>query len=237
MSFRLKSRDRFIPNGFQFVQPEIKFQAPRFQSFSRLVNAVMAARAGNPHLVAKHHWALDYDSVANEVEAYNANVCAIMGWTDYITAPVGEPPPPKYRPPTAEQQKQVSAAGAKVRKIWAGVKTLNDWIDSGVPAVPQEKAEARAAVCVACPKNGQGDFTKWFTAPAAEAIRRQQEKLSSRKLATSLDDKLGVCEACLCPLRLKAWTPFPFIKAHLSEAVLRDLETAPACWIVVELKA
>lgn len=235
MAYRLKSRELFIPNGFQFIQPETGWQAPRMVSFSTIVNSIIAHRNANPFLVQKHSWATDYDGVANELDAYNANLCAQMGWTDYIQIPLGEPPPPKSRPPSQSDQNLVSAAGAKVKKIWAGVRTLNDWIDSGEPAVATSLADHRSAVCAKCPHNGRGDFTKWFTAPAAEAIKRQMEKLSERHLNTVNDANIDVCEICLCPLKLKVHTPFPFIKAHLSDAIAAELKAVPNCWIIAEL--
>lgn len=113
---------------------------------------------------------------------------------------------------------------------------MNDWLDSGTEAVTPIRSESRAAVCAACPVNGKGDFTQWFTQPAADAIKRQLEKVQSRKLSTSQDEKLNICTICLCPLKLKVHTPISFIKTHMSEGVLRDLEKAPACWIIEELK-
>ena len=55
--------------------------------------------------------------------------------------------PPKSKPPTPKEQEQVSVAGHKAAKIWSGVKTLNEWIDSGEPPVVQELASSRAFVC------------------------------------------------------------------------------------------
>jgi hypothetical protein len=233
----LKSRQLFIPNGFTFVQPETGWVAPRMVSFDTVVNSLIAHRKANAFLAQKHNWATDFDSVAVEVDNYNAAVCAQMGWSDYITTDIGALPPPKSRPPSQSEQNQVSAAGAKSKKIWAGVKTLNDWIDSGEPAVSAELSAARAAACMGCPQNGRGDFTKWFTGPASEAIRRQIGKLSDRKLATPSDEKIDVCEVCLCPLKLKVHTPFDFIKAHLSKEIATELRAVPGCWIIKELDA
>lgn len=225
----------FVPNGFSFIQPETGWRSPRMASFETIVSSLIAHRQANSFLVQKHGWAMDHDSVANELDAYNANLCAQMGWTDYIMIPLGEPPPPKSRPPSQSDQNLVSAAGAKVKKIWAGVRTLNDWIDSGEPAVDAAKSNQRASVCAGCPQNGRGDFTKWFTSPAAEAIKRQVEKLADRKLSTEHDSSIDVCEICLCPLKLKVHTPFSFIKEHLSDSVAAELKRVPKCWIIDEL--
>lgn len=232
---RLKSRQRAVPNGFQFHQPETGWRPARFASFDSIVSQLIAHRTANPALAAKHKWATDRAGVENDVESFNANMCAAMGWTDYIVASVGEPPPPKSKPPSQEEQSLLAAAGEKSKKIWAGVRTLNDWLDSGEPPAPQELAEARATVCAACPKNGKGDFTRWFTQPASEAIRRQVSKVHERKLVTTAE--VNVCEVCLCPMKVKVFTPLQFIKSHLTDAVLRELEQVPGCWIPTEVKA
>ncbi len=232
--YHLVSRDKQIPNGFKFIQPETNFQTTRFASFSTIVNAVINHRKSNPALAAKHGWNTDYDAVAEEVDRFNAQLCAQMGWSNYIQASPGDSPIPKQKAPSESDQKQVAAAAGRVTKIWAGVKTLTDWIDSGDPAVPAEAAAARAAVCAGCPKNGSGDFTTWFTKPAALVIAKQVERLKDRKLATPHDERLNVCEVCLCPLKLKVHTPFQYVRAHLSDPVLKELRTVPNCWIVSE---
>jgi hypothetical protein len=235
--YHLVSRDRQIPNGFKFVQPETGFQPPRMVSFSTVVSAIVNHRLSNPALAAKHGWNTGYNEVAEEVDRFNANLCASMGWSKYIMTTTGDAPIPKAKAPSPSDQKQVAAAAGRVTKIWSGVKTLSDWIDSGAPAVPQSRADARAKVCATCPKNGKGDFTSWFTKPAAAAIAAQVDKLKDRKLATPYDEAINVCEACLCPLKLKVHTPFNFIREHMGDQVMRELKTAPACWIVDEFQA
>ena len=232
---RLKSREHFIPNGFKFFQPETNWQAPRMASFQTIVSALLAHRRGNPAMASKHGWTLDPEAVADEVDVYNATICERMGWSDYIQAAAGgAAPPPFLNQPSAADQKSLAAAAVKVKKIWSGVRTLNDWIESGEPPVPSELSARRAALCAACPKNGTGDFTKWFTAPAATVIKKQVERLNDRHLSTPSDPLIEVCEVCLCPLKLKVHTPLNFINQHMSEGVLQDLTQVAGCWIVAE---
>jgi len=239
MGYRLKSRQTQIPNGYKFIQPETGWQAPRFASFAVIVQNLIAHRKSRPDLVAQHGWPIDIDNVGNELEQFNVRLCLQHGWTDYLDGLMGgEGAIPKSKPPSQSEIAQVSAAGAKAVKIWAGVRTLNDWIDSGEPPVPQDQSTARALKCSTCVKNTKGDFTSWFTKPAAGAIKRQIEQLQERKLSTPHDLVINVCETCLCPLKLKVHTPLPFIKAHMSETVLRDLQAVDTgCWVVDELAA
>src|SRR5215813_15336613 len=80
---KLKSRERFIPGGFQFRQPETNFQAPFQASFETIVQALIAHRKANPHLVTTHGWSVDPNQVREELDNYNARICKQMGWTDF----------------------------------------------------------------------------------------------------------------------------------------------------------
>lgn len=238
MGYRLKNRQVSIPNGYKYVQPETGWQSPRFASFNSIAKNLAAHRKSRPDLVAKHNWRTDMEGVEHDVEQFNVKLCLRHGWNDYIEGLEGGGGlPPKSKPPSPQEVEQVSVAAGRAKKIWSGVKTLNDWIDSGEPPVASAVSEARAGVCAQCPKNSSGDFTSWFTKPAAGAIKSQIEKLQERKLSTTLDDKLNVCDVCLCPLKLKVHTPLSHIKANMSELVLADLQKVDKCWIVAELIA
>ena len=221
-----------IPFGLKFYQPETRFNANNVHSFNQLVDQVVAMRKANPALTVKHGWSTDWNTVAEEVDTFNANICERMGWTDFITLAPATPPTPKFKALSPLAEKQLSAAAATVKKVWQGVKTLNDWIDLGEPAVATELAQQRAQTCAACALNGKGGLEEWFTKPAAAAIKVQIGKLSDRKLSTPVDDKLNVCTACLCPLKLKVHTPLSFITPNMGEETRRALD--PGCWITRE---
>lgn len=237
MSVRLKDRNKFIPGGFVFYQPQTKWRAPRMASFTTIVQALIAHRKANPALRADKKIRVDEEGVAEEVDAFNARVCQANGWDDYIMGTGLVSLPPKFKAPSQQEKERLGVAAGRVRKIWSGVRTLNDWLDSNLPPVPQEQAEARAAVCAKCPHNNAGDFTSWFTSPASEVIRRQLERLTERQIKTSLDAQINICDICLCPLKLKVHTPFSFIKVNMVSALFDDLAKVPNCWVVAEAKA
>ena len=195
----LKDRQSQIPNGLTFYEASTKWQPPKFASFETIVQSLIAQRKANPYNTAKNKLATDYQAVCREVDTFNARLCTANGWTKFVLDQGAAPPPPKSLSP--QHQSNVAAAAGTARRIWAGVRTLNDWIDSGEPAVEQGEADPRAAICVVCPLNGQGGLEKWFSIPASEAIKRQFQKLESRKLATPHDAKLGICMACTCPMK------------------------------------
>ena len=233
---RLKNRQMQIPGGLKFYQPETHWRPYPFASFTQIVQSLIAHRNANPALRDQHGWATEMGAVESEVDEFNANMCEQAGWIDYIQSPIGAAPPPFFPAPSQMDQNKLSAAVGATKKIWAGVRTLNDWLDSGEAAVPASQSAARAAVCAACPNNAVGDLTQWFTKPASEAIRRQLERVKDRKLTTPDDGKLNLCSTCLCPLKLAVHTPISFKLAHLTDAVFAELEKAPNCWVVAERK-
>lgn len=228
---RLKNKQRQIPSGLGFYQPETKFKI-NTGSFQSIVNAVVANRKANPFISQQHGLSTDPNDVSEDVDAFNAAICERMGWTDYIMMPSTSAPAPKFKALSPQSGKDIAAAAGLAKKIWQGVKTLNDWIESGEPAVPTEQSESRAQVCAACPMNGEGGLEKWFTAPASVAIKKQFEKLESRKLSTTVDAKLGVCKACSCPLKLMVHTPLKYKLAHMGEETRKALDHS--CWVLSE---
>jgi len=229
---RLINRQKQIPGGIFFWQPQTRWKSSP-GSFDNTVQQIIAHRNGNRAiLIDRDHLPTDQAGVENELDRFLANVCLQMGWAEGYVMDIGGGPPPKLRPPSQKEVSQLSAVAANVKKIWSGVRTLNDWIQSGEPAVDAAESERRATICVACPLNAEGGLEKWFTQPAAAVIKRQFEQLSERKLTTSLDDKLNVCQGCLCPMKLKVHVPAKYAKAHLTDAVIDALRKGKDCWVL-----
>lgn len=220
---RLVDRQKQIPNGMRYLQAETGWVPTPFSSFDTIVRGLIQHRMGNPHLIQKLGWATDYNTVAAEVDRYNAMLCQQMGWGAYIVTDEGVASPPKSLSPGLSPRLRAAAAGVQLHADWRG---------SGHEVVPKDKSEARAVVCVACPKNKRASLMDFFTVKAANYIERQIEEKRQMKLETSLDEHLGVCEACLCPTVLKVHTPLALILKHLSPEFKKDLH--PACWILHE---
>ena len=220
---QLKDRNKQIPNGLVYFQPETGWKPSPFSSFSKILNDLIAHRKANPFLIEKHGWSVDPLTVANELDAFNTRVCLQMGWTDYVLGADGGSPTADPFP----QRPQVHQG--KLSQLVAGGKTLVKWLNNAAEAVPTELANRRAAICTSCPLNGRGDWAAFFTIPVASAIRAAVEQRREMKLSTPFDAELGVCEACSCPLKLKVHMPI--------EAILADMPTesfdglAKICWI------
>ena len=69
MASYLKNRQRAIPNGFCFNDAATGFRSyGQWPSFDTLVQQVVAARRGNPGIVAQHKLSTDPALVADEVD-------------------------------------------------------------------------------------------------------------------------------------------------------------------------
>lgn len=234
---RLLSRQKFIPNGFVFALPPLHYQAPRMTSFDLIVSEVERLLKANPALAAQYQWPTTHEAIADWVDETNAQHCLRMGWTDYIQED-GGPSVPKPSGPRQNQLLQgLRSAAAAAKALVAGAKTLMEWDESGEPPVPADQSSARARVCAACPLNQPGDFTEWFTVPAAELIKRRIAKAQERELKTPADDQLNLCTACHCPLKLKVHVPLSWIQKVLSPDQIARLRGGNHCWILAELAA
>lgn len=224
----LRSRTEHPPYSFQFLQPETGQSAPFVGSFNHVVEQVMILRQANPFLAERHGWRTDVAGIEAEVDAYNTARCIAGGWLTFVVMDDG-PPAPLYVMPEKKTSRFPNVAAA-VRNVSAGVGVLLDWLGNGGKAVEQSLADGRAEICSTCPKNDGGDWTAYFTKPIADKIRTQLEIRNDLQLRTPHDEKLTVCSACDCPLKLKVWTPLDHILSHTSEETKTKLD--PRCWIL-----
>lgn len=224
---RLKNPQVPPPNGWDYWEPAIRFKAPKNSSLDSLTRALIAARLGNPAITARMGWSTDYETVKRQVDEYNAKICQIHGWFDYVEPDVPQQPPPRSFPDAPRRQPPTLSGGA--RNVVAGAKTITEMLG---PEGPVDAATAinRAAICIACPLNDlDPNWLSYFTQPAAAMITRMFEGFRGLNLRTPVDDKLGVCSACDCPMRLKIWARLPHILKHIPEEAKVRLH--PSCWI------
>lgn len=226
---RLKSRANSAYGGFYFRDPQIN-NGPPLQdwSFSSLVNKVVAQRAANPRFGLP----TDPNIVADQVDEANAIRCQSLGpaVSAQFVMEGGPATAPSFPQTAGSPRPRLLAAAALVSKLNAGKGLLIEWEEQGFQSVTPEAAAARAKVCVDCPKNNPGHFTKWFTVPVVNHFMKLAGKMNERKLTTSDDEKLGTCEACLCPMRGKVWVPMDLIKKHTPDGVEQQLD--PRCWLL-----
>lgn len=196
--------------------------SPTAWTFGQAVQMIIKMRRANPAVTNQHKLATSPDIVSQEL-------------IDYTNRRLGNPTPslPKFSPPPISRQ--VAGAVADIKKLAQGAALLLEWQESGVAPVPSPQSTARAAVCLKCVKNSKAELTAWFTLPVSERIRAQLSRLNQMNLATPHDDALGVCSACLCPLKLKVHTPLELIQKRMNDKAKAELDAS--CWILNELAA
>lgn len=214
------SRSEFPNGGWQFVQPQFNWEAPRPKSdtFGQTVAEIIKVRLRNPAITAKHNLSTDPETVGMELENYTR---ARIGLDVIDTSP------PKTVPRMPLPHTLRGAVSAVV-KLAQGNALLYEWIPTG-KVVVQERAEARAQTCLKCPKHGTDSWTKLITGPASNKIKYLLEKRDEMKLQTPYDKDLKVCDVCLCPMGLKIWTPIDILLAKTNPTTLAEFP--PNCWI------
>lgn len=224
----LKSTTQCPPNGFQYFQPETGWNnlehAPISQwDFKLLCREIQKMRLANP----RFNLNTDMNAIETEVKQVNAlRMLSIPGAQAYI---IEDKAPSVVSPKQLRPLRKLAAAAVGVNRLISGAGAIIDWLGHGGQPVEKTLAESRAAVCKTCPQNQAGD---WFTDKASELIQAQIGAKNDLALTTSADPDLHTCKVCMCPMKLKVWTPLEHILGHMKAEVRKDL---PAhCWILKE---
>jgi hypothetical protein len=222
----LKNRNNLPPSGYTFFQPETGWEAPKHRSFNDTVSAIIRHRMANPRLGLP----TDVPNVERELEIYTVRrLQSMKGGTAFLIESSASSPPPSFRQPPSGP-KQGLVAGAK--KVSAGIGILLEWLGDGGEPVPHALAQTRADTCLTCPSNRNTKFTDFFTVEASELIRKQLAIRNEMALSVTGESRLGVCDICLCPLKLKVHTPIEHIEPHTSPEVKAQLPSN--CWMLSE---
>lgn len=121
-----------------------------------------------------------------------------------------------------------------VQRTVIGARILADWLGAGGGPVDNALAESRAAICRSCPENSHPRWWESHNNAIALAMREMLELKNEIGYSVSQEDKLHLCRACGCCLKLKVHVPIEHIKAHtLPDAVDKYPDH---CWIRNELK-
>jgi hypothetical protein len=193
---------------------------PKAYTFDRTVQEIIKHRLGNPAMIVKHKLSVDTVTVGNELENYTR----LRLGQPQIGEGVPKQNPQQPLPPV------VVGAVEGLKRTAYGAAPLIEWLSSGGQAVATELSSKRAGICAGCPRNEPPDWSKFFTVKASEMIGAEIQRRNDLKLSTPFDDKLGLCTACLCPMKLKVHTPLEIILKHLRPEIRAELD--PRCWIL-----
>ena len=221
---KLKSRDKWIPGAFQMIHPEAGQKKPWTGGFNEIVRLEMDFRSRNPAIVEKNGWSLDPDDIANDVDAYNAQRMVAAGYFNFVDL---EGVTPSQKKTSTGLFKNAANAVANVK---TAVAIYRDLFGPDGKVVAKEEAERRAAICILCPKNDTaGGLKKYFVKEAARELMGVFGMLKDMDVTTSHDDKLGVCEACECPMVAKVHVSNEILKKHIKPDQVDKLHQD--CWI------
>jgi hypothetical protein len=238
---KVKKLNEAVPNGYAFVWAATGFdlqKAMPHRSHRDCVLALQAHVRGNQHVAAQSGMPSDYDSLSNLVSEYTAKQLLRQGYTAFVTeeASAASPKPIPQHPlrPKPLGVAAVNTAMTPAKSAVVGLALYRDWLGDGGKPVASGTAERRGLICATCPNNQPGDWKTFFTERAAALILRTLELKNDMELVTSVDQELGLCRKCLCPLKSKVWVPLPHVQAHTSASVLADLPDF--CWIKQEIQ-
>lgn len=238
MSLKPQVLGGWPPGGWQFYQPETDWHAPGplENTFDRQVDNIVAMRKANP---AKN-LPTDKAVAAADLEAYTevrlAKTYSRNGMQKFMV---------QSAPTPQELKKKVSSGTPFARNEPRGVAgvagagnrtaALEEWLGAGGTPIDRELANHRASICENCPANQKAGWRDLITVGAAHALRLYLEIKNSMNLRLDLEDELGVCRACTCPLVLKPWAPIDHIKDNTDEETMEKHRKANAeCWVVTE---
>ena len=228
MSYRLKNRNRGIPNGITY-RDGMGHQSPAHSTFTAQGDSMLRARLGNPGMARRYRLSTDRAAIDEELDAGLAQLLHDQGFDDFVIssnqerAPGGAPSPV---PPHPQKKSSPNLAG-----LVAGAKTLAEMFGKDGP-VEKDLAEKRATICLACPIHVKADgdwIAELFTGPASAAVRQMLGAIKGSRLETQYDKGLHVCHACGCPVATKIWAQLDHILKHMPQDAKDAL--APGCWI------
>jgi len=229
---RLISRTKFPPNEFCVLHPETGQREPFHGSFSEACDFEMAFRVANPGICQVNGWTTNMVDVENYVDEYNALRCLAHGWNNFVED--GAAFPDLGVTLVAEKKSLLGAVVDKARAVRSGAATyIHSFFGHGGMA-SQVEADARALVCVSCPLNDtKSSLWSLFVTSAATEIMHIFEHLHGLKMTTEKDAELGVCAACLCPMKAKIWVNLEHIIKNMPADVVSKLhKDKPRCWIL-----
>lgn len=226
----LKSRDHFPPGGFVFYEARTGWTSSNGIGFYATVQEIITHRKANP---GRFEWATEPEAVAQELEAHvEARLRSTYGQRadSYLIGASSAPPNPLWAPRRPQPVVPGNAAGVSstTRKVVSGVGTLIEWLGSGLKAVDQNTANARALICSTCPKNVEMEGLKKAVGTVGEFLHSVMSAKADLKLTTTHDDKLKQCSACLCHLAAKVWVPDEHIRTNADSSLRNELD--PSCW-------
>lgn len=196
-------------------------------SFREAVAFEMNFRRKNSSLAQSLGLPLDEAECEIYVDEYNAQRCISHGWMNFVVMESAA---------RVTQKKTLLSRVVGVAQGGRAAISAYTAMFGKVGPVSHDLAEQRAAVCAVCPMNDtKHSMTAHFVKSAADEIMSLLGALKDVNITVKEPEKLGICEACLCPMRAKVFSPISNIQAHAPKEVWTDVsQENPKCWMLTE---
>ena len=195
------------PGGWRYTVPETQYKTPGYSSWPQLRG-----------ILQSHYTAAGYSVPDGLFEKVEAQICEAH--PDYCC-----------NDPTLVQR-FVSGAKSISHTFHTALSCMATLMSNraGSGERPtQILADARAAVCAACPENGDIEPCNHCN---INTLNRLIEKLVGAH-KTSSDASLKFCQVCHCNLRAKVWTKHEAIWNHMKDKTKARLPET--CWLKTEI--
>lgn len=224
----LKNRQQAIPGGFDWFEPLTGWEF-KSDSYTTTRDAILVHRRGNP----RHKLSTDPEHIEFEMEQrYVAKLKGMVNGDQWLVPEAADAGPPVFTRPRSKNAGGVAGASQNAR---AGIGTITDWLGSGLTPVDFGLAQSRAATCVRCPQNVDGNFWQRMEGVAGKVVKEMVQAKNDMKLITPHDNAIKSCGACDCWLPTKVWVPIKVITDNMRPETTAKLDKA--CWILSEQKS
>ncbi len=229
---RLKSRLKFVPKGFQLNLPELGMRKPLNGSFNQMADAFSNIVAKNPALAQKQGWPTNRVDQENWLDERECKRMIAHGWGEQFVDFDADTPIQKKT--ITGTNRLFKSAASVVGKVKTAAAIYADLFGPEGKVVDKAEAERRAKICVACPALDRTSGLKgYFVQEAARELMGLFSLLKSKDVTTSLDDQLGICRACSCPMRAKVFITGEVLRENIPAEDIAKLD--PGCWIPGEI--
>lgn len=117
-----------------------------------------------------------------------------------------------------------------------GALALVEFLGPNQQPVDRFLAQQRADICFKCPKNKSAKgWVETISKAAAKATKSYFKLARKMNLTVDGEERLGICQGCSCPLKLKVHIPIQHIADFTYDEVLADLDRD--CWIPDEMQS
>lgn len=120
------------------------------------------------------------------------------------------------------------------RYLANGARAWLEFLGPEQKPVEAELSQKRASICYKCPLNRPAKgWIETITTEAAKATKTYFRIKDKLNLRVDGEERLGICNACWCPLKLKIHMPIDHITDNTEDEVMAEFHKD--CWVLKEI--